>query len=394
MPNKIHISGLDNLDAQGLEEYLGAYVQGRKWRHIEWIDDSSANVVWDRSVSVGEILALFSSIPNPAIATTEARFAKAHPSRAEAQLFVRQALVGDKKIKGARDRSRFYLMHPEHDPETRRRDTRGDSHRSTRREPVPKSFTADMYDDEAESSGSEAKPVARPSRENDSRSSSQRQRGKELFDRRDDANRLNGRRRSPNRDGDGRFGFSDVQPARRTARARSRSRSPTMTTRPDRDMPSNAGKELFPSGGSAGRELFTDHSQVKKSSGSRKDLFPDYDVARKKSRLEDSTSGGILSRRTFDNDDEDEVIDSGISIKGNASTWEEDISIKGRGGISIKGSAARDDISILDAARKNKVKELFPDYDRKTRENSGKELFPAANGGGRAPRRRRAEDLL
>lgn len=372
MPNKLYIRGLDEVDAKSVEEYLEAHTGERDWKHIEWIDDSSANIVWNREASIGDIIRLFAQDENEPLPSTDLRPAKPHPTRADVQLYIRQSLVGDRKIRGAKDRSRFYLIHPEHDPDNRPRERRGRDRRSSpRRERPTQSFSADMYDDDDDENDTSAQMPLLSHEERDRH----RQTFKDLFESRKKHGRLSSRSRSPDRDrdGDGRFGFpEDGQPVRQTARYRSRSplrsrrRSPESDRAGDdtRRKPINAGKELFPVTASLEGRLQRGTSNENRSTSrdskpnSAKELFPS---AARGSSASSSTRGG-----------------SGFSIKG-------------RG-------AAMDDFSIIGASAPRKVnkrvKELFPEHASKPDKsrNAGKELFGTSSGDG--GRRRRAEDLL
>ena len=376
-PTKVHIRGLDEVTTNDVREFSKEHFQLADPKKVEWIDDTSANIIYGTSEFASKALeALTLNSSNPALIGNplELRVAKSMPSRPGSMLQIRMALFSDKKERGAYDKSRFYLMHPEHDPRERtkmEREKRGDNcdykrrryddreHRRRRdREDDSANFDASMYDDD----GGE-----RPSKRR-------------------------ARSASPG-------GYSDSD------RSRFRSRhSP-----PPRRRDNNAKKELFPmksgaNGSSDGtsllarerdappkREVFPAQVAVNKSIAKnlKRELFPNkteksnhrrtdaFDAKAKEAsdRYDKITSPlSDSSRELFPNSVNDT---SGMNIRGSAG-----ISIKGGAGISIKGRGSKE------------IKELFPEsYNETRKKNEGKELFNDILEG-RGGRRRRAEDMF
>ncbi|KAH8751061.1 hypothetical protein F5883DRAFT_211282 [Diaporthe sp. PMI_573] len=264
--------------------------------------------------------------------------------------------------KGAAQRSRFYLLNPEWDPETeegrrrregrdrryRDREDRGGYRRSgrgrydDRNEDEPEPFDVSLYDDDTGARARHETPRGR--RRRDSRSpsdpaDSDRYRplnaGKELF---------------PNKKP------RDALRSEREASSRDRSRSPA---RDERDaMMDDLAKDR-----EVQRNRVTARSLKERISSrpthSIRELFPNKVSNGSKAQM-DQVPADVLADRVTDPS-------NGISIKGLAAQQ----------GISIKGSANK--------------KELFPE-NLGGNLNAGKELF-AGELDGRGRRRQKAEDL-
>ena len=155
-PEKIHIRGLGDFSEDDILTFAQENFQTEEPPRIQWIDDTSANLIYpSRDVALQAILA-FTSEPTTANeihnAPLQLRSAKSLSRRPLVPLEVRIAVVGDRKKKGARHESRYYLFHPEVDPgEYKRR--RFDQREFTRRRDQDRNddpsdhFTASMYDD-------------------------------------------------------------------------------------------------------------------------------------------------------------------------------------------------------------------------------------------------------
>jgi Nuclear cap-binding protein subunit 3 len=373
-------------------------------KHVQWIDDTSANIIYHSKEDALEALLSFTTVPTTVAdiynAPLELRLAKQLASRPTASLQVRVAKVSDRKQKNAKDSSRYYLLHPEHDPAERgdykRRKYDDREHRRRRGGDddggAGNEFAASMYDDVPATDG-DATPPAR---------------GRDLFSRMSGPDRRRtGRRRSasPGRsinseeidvdisDEDG-----DVRARRRPRRDNYRERDPPPYSRRDpAPFPrENAGKELFGSSSndtsrSRGGGLVSDKIELKPSpaiTSSRKvdqnssaanRLRADLQAAQtspgrgshRRSHAMDAKNAEDLTERfgrkslSIDSTGKPElfphmVTGSGLNIRGSAD--QQGISIKGAGGFSIKGRAAE-------------PKELFPDQYGKG--NAGKELFDA-----------------
>ena len=386
---------------------------------IEWIDDHSANIVFDAPTTALRALESF-TIPSEkdALSNLQIRAAKGLSTHLGSHLEVRTALFTDQKRPRAYEASRFYMMHPEHDPrEQRRRDrshqhSNGDCHgrkygeeeqRRRRHRDHQEGFAPSMYDDNGSSS-----------RHNSMVSS---------LDEPSDG----GRRGRPRRNGD------SYRPARdeRVRTSRDRSASPESRRRRRRAPPppyrnrdpnpfplENKGKELFPSRSTEyddinvkGKDLF---SNKMLAANLKKDLFPHkvntinhrrsdaFDAADETADLfahglsvpftdgpgdgkrldvrvtrASVPSYGRLNASDPDPDpdpDSDPTDDGGLNIRGLSKQQDQ--------GLSIRGGAA------VDAA--GKAKELFPG---RVAGNAGKELF-VEKLQGRGGKRNRAEDMF
>ncbi|PNS14123.1 hypothetical protein CAC42_6636 [Sphaceloma murrayae] len=408
---KVYIKGLDGVAQPLILEYIEEHVPDKKVKRLEWIDDSSANIIYYRAEDASDALTRLSVEQDTLPAPLELRPAKACATRPELQFQIRQALVSDKKKPGAKDRSAFYLFNPEWDPENRLRDRRYDrrgrggrptSRRDERKRPAKeKTFTEDMYDDGAPGQTEDDREFMRRF-STASISSGEHNRRRQSYEdvdlfegkrraQRDDG-RLRDRSRSPERhaEGDGRYGF-DEQPARK--RARRRSWTPPRDRAPREPRAVNGSKDLFAdrvapqldtpvSGGNRGIELFPNHS-AKRS----RELFPH------KTQHSNHRRSDALSK-----EESAEIRSPQRSLADRISGGPDGIVVRGRGqvkedtGFSFRGaSEEQSGFSIRGASKElnPRVKELFPD---KVPVNKGKELFP--EGPRRGGHRRRAEDLF
>ncbi|EEY23217.1 conserved hypothetical protein [Verticillium alfalfae VaMs.102] len=121
VPNKVYIRGLDTLSTEDVKTFVEDHF-GRV-NKIEWINDESANLVFQSEDAARDALRALSAQPEAAAQTSagETVPAKDIPSKPEVNLQIRIALQSDKKAPGAATRSRYYLFHPDQDPEERRR---------------------------------------------------------------------------------------------------------------------------------------------------------------------------------------------------------------------------------------------------------------------------------
>lgn len=394
IPNKIHIRGLDVIDENQLKSYVSSHVGGKGADRVEWVDDTSANLVFSSDSAAEEALKLLVTVEivdATQLPPLEVLPAKPFPERPDVALQVRFAVESDKKARNAAQRSRFYLLHPEWDPETeegrrrregrdrryRDRGDRGGYRRNERNgrgryderfeEDEPDQFDVNLYDDDAGALARRVTPRGGGRRGRNSRSRSPSDRsepdrhrstniGKELFPDRRPRDPLRsergvhsrGRSRSPARD-DRDAVLDDLAKDREVVRNRETARS----LKERITKPSNRTKELFPG---KTKELFP---------GKTKELFPSKVAGGGKAQM-DQVPEEMLADRITDPS-------NGISIKGLARQTKSQ-----QQGLSIKG---------------NSVKELFPSRVG-SNSNAGKELF-ADRLEGRGPRRRqRAEDLF
>lgn len=91
---------------------------------IEWIDDTSLNLAFESADIATTALQILSSAHIEELPPSTIRPAKALAGEKPVEgLKVRIAFMGDKKERGARDRSRWYLFNP-HPSEDRERERR------------------------------------------------------------------------------------------------------------------------------------------------------------------------------------------------------------------------------------------------------------------------------
>lgn len=410
-PQKVHLRGLDNLTSSDIEAFASEHFGIAKFDKIEWIDDTSANLVYGTPILALEALTAFADTEisdTSQIPPLQMIAAKPVPSHPETRLYVRLAVAGDRKQAGARERSRFYLFNPDHDPAERRkrggygrrgeRRYRDRDEGSNRGRDGGEPFDASLYDDDEITRDVRASK-SRGSRDSRSSVSSGEYQGhglrkarssersvKELFPdrmarRRRDGGRLRDRSASPSRESDGSNAAASVsdQPKSRLRNAdfSASNRLQAQMIKARLKEASMEPKELFPHKSTinhrrsdafdatdAAADLFADRMPVPFVDGSsdvpprKRDLM---------SRITKPTSEdyGFLGRVSDQN---------GFSIRGHAGQQQP-------AGISIKGMALVSEPS---------VKELFP---HKAGLNAGKELF-SEKLEGRGGRRQRAEDMF
>lgn len=224
VPNKVHIRGLDQLDQDKLKEYVSAQVGGKGADRIEWVNDSSANLVFSSETAAQEALLLLSAVDVADVTQIplgEVLPAKPIADKPEIALHVRLAVESDKKERGAAQKSRFYLFNPEWDPETeegrRRREGRDRRYRDRDDRGAYRRRGRDRYDDRYDDRGEEAPETFDVN----------------LYD--DDPKALSKR--------------VTLSPRPRSRRGRgrySRSRSPSDRSEHDSYIAANRDKELFP----------------------------------------------------------------------------------------------------------------------------------------------------
>ncbi|TAQ83621.1 hypothetical protein B7494_g8057 [Chlorociboria aeruginascens] len=399
---KVHLRGLDNLNTSDLRAFASEYFSGQEIDRIEWIDDSSANIVYSSPDIAEQALLAFSAVEisdASQLQPLQTVPAKSFPLHPETSLEVRLAVIGDRKQAGARDRSRYYLFHPEHDPAERRkkggfgrrggnmyRDREDDiycsqryddrEHRKRQIEDEDSGFNASLYDDDeaalANRIGHRSGSISSGSSFNGQGGRRVRFRGaagKELFPGRGgradrSSGRLRGRSASPVRNEDGDMGRS-----RDTAASANRLKA-QMIKAQLRD--SRSTKELFPH--KAGTSISHYRSDAFDAADSTADLFASRmavpftdgsaDVwSTNGSTLASRVTGDLIGRLTSKT-----TSSGGFAIRGGAN-------VSGTQAFTIKGAS-------------NAVKELFPRTG-----NSGKELF-SERLEGRGGRRQKAEDLF
>ncbi|KAK6361241.1 hypothetical protein TWF730_004983 [Orbilia blumenaviensis] len=115
VPNKVHLRGLDSMSSDDVKTWIAGHFPEPTVEKLEWIDDTSLNLVYkDEETAVAALGALSTDIGRQS-RPWELREAKSSADFPLARLDIRLAFVTDKKEKGARERSRYYLFHPEED---------------------------------------------------------------------------------------------------------------------------------------------------------------------------------------------------------------------------------------------------------------------------------------
>ncbi|KAK6351514.1 hypothetical protein TWF718_004672 [Orbilia javanica] len=113
--NKIHLRGLDSMSSDDVKTWIAGHFPEPTVEKLEWIDDTSLNLVYqDEETAMAALNALSTDIGRGS-RPWELREAKSSEAFPLARLDIRLAFATDKKEKGARERSRYYLFHPEED---------------------------------------------------------------------------------------------------------------------------------------------------------------------------------------------------------------------------------------------------------------------------------------
>jgi hypothetical protein len=108
----VHVRGVDNLSTDEVQLYASTLYPSFEFK-IEWIDDTSLNLVYESSGIATSALQALSSAHIEQLPTSTLRPAKPLTGEKSIEgLKVRIAFMGDKKERGARDRSRWYLFNP------------------------------------------------------------------------------------------------------------------------------------------------------------------------------------------------------------------------------------------------------------------------------------------
>ncbi|CAK7228701.1 hypothetical protein SCUCBS95973_006970 [Sporothrix curviconia] len=349
IPTKVHIRGLDALNPDDIKAYVAEHFTGDGGRkgpfdRIEWIDDTSANLVFTTEAAAASALAALSSIQIDDMAQLQvgqmlpAKTYSAKPDDVSAGLSVRFAVASDKKEAGAATRSRFYLLHPEYDPEERKRNYQNSRRRDGRDSRDSRNSRYRSYRDSRDD---------QDDRENDIRNNSF---DVNLYD--DDAP---ARAQRP---------YSRRSRSRSRSRARARRRSWSRSRSRDRSYSrerrrNNRDKELFPvSSSTQGKELFPEKLGASSSSDSRdrgrggaRDR--DNGLLRDRSaspRRDDA--GGFFYDEAGDGDYDGRLADERAEVASAAAARNRD-----------KARAIKDRLSTRDG---NGVRELFPSDSRGT----------------------------
>jgi hypothetical protein len=401
--DKVHIRGVDELTTDDIKKFATDHFSVEPPIRIEWIDDTSANIVYSSEetglLALIALTQLGEEDPAP-LPPSRLRSAKSLFTHPDSVLQVRAAVKTDRKKPRAHEASRFYLMHPEHDPreklrrelaDRRRHDRRDQSegdyrrrvfdereHRRRREKGDEDGFSSSMYDDNMDSgNGGRGSSTDRSDTHQPKRG-----RQKELFPEHGagSSGRLKDRSASPG------VMDTDESDPHQSRRRRFRERSPRAS-----GARVNESKELFPvnrdeDNKSRTRELFPNKTA---SSFMKKEVF--------------HTRSSLSNHRRSDafdaaNDTAD-LFSKKISVPlvdGPHDAMETADDQSGDGGLSIRGAASNSGVSIRGSANGiaikggSSVRELFPD---KFNSNAGKELF-SDKLEGRGGQRRKAEDMF
>ncbi|KAI1497145.1 hypothetical protein F5X99DRAFT_32059 [Biscogniauxia marginata] len=402
-PTKVYIRGLDILNPDHVKAYVAEHYSEDPVAKIEWIDDSSANLIFASETAASQAVISLAAGSIQDINQLPPRTllpAKPFSQKPEVILQVRPALSSDRKQVGAASRSRFYLLNPEYDPEERRRrnetrryrDRGGDNaprRRSKQRRSYESSenFDVSLYDDdEATLASREARSRHRhrrsytPDSDRDERrrgSYRSENHGKELFPSSDSKGNGVSRNRSasPARDRDDDRNMDGFASDGSAARNRDRNRHNARAIK-SRLSRGNQARELFPENQSPGSGRLGDSTEDAATLLAKGITLPLMDGS--------NDRPPVQSRRLEDR----------ITVPGSAKLADRITGPSGTAAaFNIRGAASQrssnQGFAIKGVAGKS-AKELFPD---KFGSNAGKELF--ADGlEGRSRRRQRAGDLF
>lgn len=420
------------------------HVGGKGADRIEWVNDTSANLVFSSEAAAQEALIQLAAVEiadATQLPPLEVLPAKPIADKPVVALQVRFALESDRKERNAAQKSRFYLFHPEWDPETdegrrrresgrdrryRDRDDRGNNRRNGRsryeerfRDEEPQSFDVNLYDD----AGALAKRTTpqRGDRGHDSHSPSAHSgsdyhqptnRDKELFPNRkelfpnrrprdsmrsDRGTNSRNRSRSPGRDD--RNAMEDDLARDREAVRNNREKARSLKeriSRADGDNRENKSRELFPSKiAGEGRSAKMDQRPSDLLAGmSRLSYDGAFDSDIVSAPFPSISKPAMSSSSPMD----ERLAGWTHNIRSNlvTLTFADRIS-EPRGAMSIRGSAQEGSGNGMLKIKGTSVKELFPNKfngsSNSGSSNVGKELFAdRVSGGGR--RRQKAEDLF
>ncbi|KAK2747504.1 hypothetical protein FQN57_001996 [Myotisia sp. PD_48] len=406
---KVHIRGVDELTTDDIKRFAMEHFTLEEPQKIEWIDDTSANIVYS-TAEIG-LKALFcltqenieeAESSSPAIRLRAAKSLSTHP---DSVIQVRSAVKTDRKKHRAYEASRFYLMHPEHDPRERvRKEFAGRRSSSGRRDGNESGYTRRRFDDREHR---RRKSLDRGDRfdvnmyDDEQPSSNEadqgKQKGNDLFAGHTDRSkgRLRDRSASPSRSkDDSSFSMSSSRRFRDRPRLQDRHGADHVRR--------NTGRELFSSGANSSDE----HSN-------RRELFPNKSAAtylkKELFQTKSSSNANASHRRSDAFDAADETMElfakrmsvpfvDGADSSANPSVELFPESTKATDGFNIRGSSvASQGISIRGGASNGlsikgaaSVRELFPS---KYSGNQGKELF-SDKLEGRGGSRRKAEDMF
>ncbi|KAI4290690.1 MAG: hypothetical protein L6R35_000063 [Caloplaca aegaea] len=409
--HKIHVKGVEDLATADIKAFAAELHSTDLPVRYEWIDDTSVNIVYSTPAAAMEALKSF-SLPTSGQNTTsipllQVRSAKSVSHHPDSRLQVRIATSTDVKQPRAHEASRFYMMHPEHDPRERARrqkDANGqhdyrrrrygdDEYRRRQLRDRGGGYDASMYDDDLGSRAGERRAQSR--RSSSSLRSAETDRGRRFRGGRGDFyrpgsktdhNATGNRSASPaKRDEDHSVGKARPPRQRTSPRNRDKELFPDTPFVDDR-VPQS--KELFPNKTIAAnlkKELFPLKS--KNAHHRRSDAFDAADetadlfaqglafsertpLARDVVKVGDASFGRLLSSDPEPQyDPRDNPEDAGISIRGASMDYDT--------GFSIRGAAQGIIRELFPGKAGNSSDELEAERlrDRIIRRNKAEDLF-------------------
>ena len=163
-PHKVYICGVEELTTSDIQTFsFEHYPLTKNPPRVEWIDDTSANPVFGGEETAMLALRHFTLAfdKSELLPISQLRAAKTLSTHPGSSLHVRIAATTDQKRPRAYEASRFYMMHPEHDPreqsrrdgsfqtnsDYRRKGYSNDEHRRRRRKDKEDGSDASMYND-------------------------------------------------------------------------------------------------------------------------------------------------------------------------------------------------------------------------------------------------------
>ena len=104
---KVHVRGVDELSTRDVENFANEHFSDDLFKKVEWVNDSSVNLVYDTDAAAAEALTAFSA--DERSDPLEERPAKRLTTHPDVELLVRRAVESDVKVKNASTYSRYYL---------------------------------------------------------------------------------------------------------------------------------------------------------------------------------------------------------------------------------------------------------------------------------------------
>ncbi|KAL9015360.1 MAG: hypothetical protein Q9173_000027 [Seirophora scorigena] len=408
--HKVHIKGVDDLTTADLKSFAAEHHSMDLPVRYEWIDDTSINIVYSTPAAAIAALKSFSQPsldPNTtSMPLLQVRPAKGMSNHPDPRLQVRIATSTDVKQPRAHEASRFYMMHPEHDPRERARrhkDNNG-QHDYRRRRFGDDEYRRKQLRDRGGSSNASTYEYALGTRA-DERAQSRRS---------SSSTRSAGRDRGgPSRGGRGDFyrpGSSidhDATRNRSASPGKSHQTHPAIDPRRSRQRtpPRNRDKELFPATSyiieriPQSKDFFANKTIA---ANLKKELFPPkarnahhrrsdaFDAADETAEL--FARGLAFSERTLSARDTVKVekLSFGRLCSSDSEPPYDPRRKPDNVDISIRGASTDHDTGVsIRGAAQGTIRELFP----QKAGNSGKELF-AERLRDRLSRRNKAEDLF